>query len=196
MCWHMCRGPPNGVTVQQRWRKDARALEREEEVCFLLFQMPVTALKSFAAAVIHISSTFCVILLAWLALSLCATVSDLDVNNSQPTSFECCGCCLKWSPGHLNFFYHIMSKEVGLAQTPPHRSMRSELIGSESVGSTPAHISSIGSKLAMPCQRWYMLRLLLVTLCLTDVWHEACIQLLHFRCESLVHIAFQPFICL
>ena len=28
-----CRGPLNGVPVQQRWRKDARALEREEEVC-------------------------------------------------------------------------------------------------------------------------------------------------------------------
>ena len=27
------RGPANGVAVQQRWRKDARALEREEEVC-------------------------------------------------------------------------------------------------------------------------------------------------------------------
>ena len=27
------RAPANGVTVQQRWRKDARALEQEEEVC-------------------------------------------------------------------------------------------------------------------------------------------------------------------
>ena len=27
------RAPANGVAVQQRWRKDARALEREEEVC-------------------------------------------------------------------------------------------------------------------------------------------------------------------
>ncbi len=27
------RAPADGVTVQQRWRKDARALEREEEVC-------------------------------------------------------------------------------------------------------------------------------------------------------------------
>ena len=45
----MCRGPANGVTVQQRWRKDARALEREEEVCSLLFEMPITALKHLAA---------------------------------------------------------------------------------------------------------------------------------------------------
>ena len=49
----MCRGPANGVTVQQRWRKDARALEREEEVCCLLSQMPMTALNALQ----HLSCT-------------------------------------------------------------------------------------------------------------------------------------------
>ena len=32
-----CRAPANGITVQ-RWRKDARALEREEEVCIVTLQ--------------------------------------------------------------------------------------------------------------------------------------------------------------
>lgn len=41
------RGPANGVTVQQRWRKDARALEREEEVCALIMasKLTVTAFR-------------------------------------------------------------------------------------------------------------------------------------------------------
>lgn len=33
----LCRAPANGITVQ-RWRKDARALEREEEVCVAFVQ--------------------------------------------------------------------------------------------------------------------------------------------------------------
>ena len=36
LCCMSCRAAANGMTVQ-RWRKDARALEREEEVCILLF---------------------------------------------------------------------------------------------------------------------------------------------------------------
>lgn len=53
--WCICRGPVNGVPVQQRWRKDARALEREEEVCSppLLFKLATTALKRLAAPAIH-----------------------------------------------------------------------------------------------------------------------------------------------